>query len=646
MKNVAVVAWREIVEHRVFVWAALAALAVTLIVPLVPAFVGWSPTDVREVLMFGMALCFTWVAAVLLGVSMITGPVSAGRFGFFMSRPLTGAAVWFGKLMGVMTVLIVCELIVLVPAALLTGGREFVLGMADDLWIWIGFIVGFPLLLVLVAHAANTAWLGRSAWIALDLVVLAVVGSLGWTVVDRLVSGGTVVAAAVVGLSLVIAFVVAVLAGGLLQVSSGRCDGRRQHRVFSLAAWPLLLAFVGGIAVYSYWLSHPGLHDLEYVDGSVVVHPDGDWITVAGPARGRFDVNAQFLINLETRESVRLGIGLRWFGSPLSRVSPDRRAAWFVPDQDGWILHSGNVNDVTGGGERSAIVVDGEPQMALSSGGDRVAVIEDRKLVVSTLPEGNVLGSARLEDDRFFLGPFFWSDDRVWVLESQAVRDREAPPPVRALELDVTERRLREVGVLDHVGIAISATVDIGRDKILLGTGFEGRLSWRYLDATGFSEVPWSSGEDFGSPVIMLEDGRLVRHLSGDRESALEVLTPDGEIDARVELPSAWVRVTFGSQPTPATLVIGAHETTFQGWTQEPSPSYRVDLDSGEVSRIADRVVPLASTHGRLEMVRPLSAGCEISRTFLTGWEPGEHTQLWQWHPETGELEGIIPTAD
>ena len=376
MRQVAAVAWREIVEHRVFVWAAFAALAVTLVVPLIPAYVGWSPADIRQVLMWGMALCFTWVGAAFLGAAMINRPVAEGRIGFFMSRPVSGAAVWFGKLLGVAVVLVVCELIVLVPAALLTDpegiGRHIY-----DIYGWLGVVLTVPLLIVLLTHAIGTAWQGKSAWIALDLVAVAVAGVVGWTIVDRLLSAGAVGAALVVVLLLVSATVAAILIGGWLQVSRGRCDGRRQHRVFSLVAWPVLLAMVGGVSVYGCWLTRPGVDDLKYVDGDLVVHPGGDWITVDGPARGRIDVNAQFLLNLSTDESARIGVGLRWFGPPLSAVSLDRRAAWFVPEQDGWSLYSGNLDEVSMGGERSTIFVRTEPRFTLSSRGDRVAMISE-----------------------------------------------------------------------------------------------------------------------------------------------------------------------------------------------------------------------------------------------------------------------------
>lgn len=645
MRQVAVVAWREIVDHRMFFLAALAALAVTLFVPVIPAFVGWSPDDVREALMWGMTLGFTWLIAVLLGGAMITGAVARGRFGFFMSRPLSDAAIWFGKLAGVMAVVLVCEFIVLVPAALLADRDWFVDEVTVSPWIWLGILVGFPLLLVLLSHAVATSWRGRSVWVGLEVVGVVLTGSMAWIVFDLLTSIHAYRAAAIVGLVLLVGLASVLLIGGQLQIARGRSDGRRQHKVFTLAVWPLLLVFVGTATAYGLWFVHPEMADVKYVDGDVVIHAGGDWITVAGPARGRFDINAQFLLNLKTRESVRIGTGLRWFGHPLSRVVAERRVAWFVDERDGWVLHSGTVDEVPGGGQRSAISVEGEPRMALAAGGDRVAVIEGNQLVVSTLPEGNLLGSARLEDDRFFLGPFFWSEDRIWVLESRPSRDRKTPPPIRALELDVTENSFKEVGVLDRAGIAISATVDVDRDRILLGTAYRGQLGLRYLDADGFSDVSWSSERDLGWPATMLADGRLVHHWDEGGESAIEVLTPGGVMDARFELPSRWVQVTFGAQPTATTLVIGAHETMIQGWHQRSSPCYSVDLESGEIHRIADEIVPLAWTYSRLEMVKSLPAGCELCKTFLGRWGPDEHIQLLQWHPETGELERIVPNG-
>ena len=180
---------------------------------------------------------------------------------------------------------------------------------------------------------------------------------------------------------------------------------------------------------------------------------------------------------------------------------------------------------------------------------------------------------------------------------------------------------------------------------MLLLTGAGGQLDWSYLDAESFSEVGWTAVENLGSTVTMLADGRLVRHVDLQDAVALEVLTPDGEIDARVDLPSEWTHVTLGSQPTPSSIVIGVREDTSWRWIPEPNPSYSVDLETGEIQSIADGVVPLAWMHGRLEMVHPLPAGCELSKTFLGRSENDEPQQLLLWHPGVDELERVVPAG-
>jgi len=50
-----------------------------------------------------------------LGASMVTGAVAAGRFGFFLARPLGGSAIWFGKLLGVLVGVLTCLVITIAP---------------------------------------------------------------------------------------------------------------------------------------------------------------------------------------------------------------------------------------------------------------------------------------------------------------------------------------------------------------------------------------------------------------------------------------------------------------------------------------------------------------------------------------------------
>ncbi len=437
MKTVTVVAWREIVEHRTFVWAALAALSVTLVMPLVPGLFGWSPAEIREVLMWGMAMAFTWLSAVFLGASTVSGTVANGRFGFFMARPLSSPAIWFGKLLGVMTVLLICELIVLVPAAVLTDPEAFASDLASDLWVWLGFMVGVPLVLVLVAHAVSTMWRARTGWIGFDLLALVTVGTIGWLTVSGLLTARAELAAAVVGLAMAIAVVAVVSGVGAHQISEGRCDPRRHHLALSRALWPALLLLVAGLAGYGWWLSTPGIGALRWAYGGPIVNSSGDWIAVTGLTRGRWDVVGNFALNLDNRKGIRLGIGSWGGGTALAFSGDGQHAAWTVPDGGGWRIRHGNMDSLHRGGGDSAIFLDRQPRMVLSRRGDRVATIEEGNLVVSTLPEGDLVGSVRLPTVQYFLGPFFTSEDRIAIYAVEPTGEVEGPPTVRALEFDL-----------------------------------------------------------------------------------------------------------------------------------------------------------------------------------------------------------------
>jgi len=638
MRKVAVVAWREIVEHRAFVWAALAALAVTLFVPLLQGLFGWSPGEVREVLTWVMALGFTWLSAILLGASTVSGTVAAGRFGFFMARPLSGAAIWFGKLIGVLAVLLVCELIVVLPVALLTDPAGILGSLGMMPWFWVGFLVGIPLLLVLLSHAIDTVWRARSAWIVLDLAALLLVSSIGWMAIRPLIVAGAWWAAAVVGLALVSAVAIVILGAGAVQASAGRCDTRRHHRSLSMVAWPGLFVLVCGISGYAFWLAHPRFGDLVGVEGDLIVQPTGEWIgVVAGSTRGRFDVFGDFALNLKRLEPVRVGIGPRWFGTSMAFSGNGRRAAWTAPESGGWSLRSGTMDSISKGGEGQAVFMERQPWMALSHRGDRVAVIEGGNLVVSSLPKGDLVGSVRLPANQRFVGPYFASEDRVRLLAADPKNKVDGPPSVQALEFDLAERKMREIGVLADAGSVISTTIDIARDRILLGTEFDRDRRWRYLDGRTFSDIPWASEKDFGPVVSMLADGRLVQLVNEDGGSWLEVISADGSVDGTVHLPRKPERLTFGFQPTPSTLVIFVVDDEWTGnWLQDRKLRL-VDLGSGEIRDIANGYLPPRWWNSHGAVGRPLPVGCPASRVFM-----GEGSSLHLWDPDTGEFEELV----
>jgi hypothetical protein len=647
MRSVAVVAWREIVDHRNFLVAALAALVITVVVPLAPTFLGWSPTDVREVLMWVMTLGFTWLSAVLLGASMVSGVVAAGRLGFFLSRPVSSAAIWFGKLMGVLTVAWLGELLILVPSALLADRSTYVAYLARETWPAIAVVFGVPALLVLVAHGVATRWRAGTAWIALDLVSLGVVGTIAWLVVGSLLDVGAVGAATVLGLVLVAFLMAALTAAGAVQIAAGRSDRRRQRRAFASILWPVLLVSVVAAAAASWWLRSPQAEDLTTVE-DLAVQPAGRWIVVSGPTRGRFDVSGSFALDLELGTSVRLALNSRWSSGSAAAFSPDGRAAvWPVRDGDDWRIRFAHLDELPGGTEDSLIFLDERPAMVLSPSGGRMATIDDEILTVMDVGSGALIGSVRLPSGSRVVGRYFVGEDLVRVVterpqgEDDSDYDWRSPRLLQALEFNLTAVELVEAGTLAGAGQVIAATLDEGRDRLLLRMVRDSGSIWRYVDARTLAVIDWSAGRQFAPITEMLADGRLVRFINQDGESWLERLTPDGEIDGRARLPSKPARAVIGFQPTSSTVAVAVKGRD----GDEDSLRWALlvaDLDAGEVREIDEDSVPLRWSYSFGEVTTPLPAGSPAARLFYGDSYSGSGSSLWLWDPVRGEKEPVV----
>ncbi len=182
-----------------------------------------------------------------------------------------------------------------------------------------------------------------------------------------------------------------------------------------------------------------------------------------------------------------------------------------------------------------------------------------------------------------------------------------------------------------------SVTFDETRGRILLGTAFDRKTQWRYVDSRTLVEIPWASEVDFGPVASMLADGRLVRLVNDPGGSRLEVLSPEGVVAGEVHLPRKPKRLMIGFQPTPSTFVVAVSDEKpgyqwFADWN-----SRLVDLESGEIREIGSGVVPVNWWFRRGSVTQPLPTGCAASRLFI-----GDGSSLWLWDQVTGRLEPLV----
>ncbi len=259
MRGFAAVFGREFFERRLL---ALVALCLGLAAVALPRMPGFRPggvpvADIQGGMAFGFALLLTFLMALFLGGSIVASDLAERRLGFYFSRPLPGWAVWAGKMGAALVLVFGSGLLVLLPAVLMGGNLSL-----DGIW-GVGGVISVSGPAVLLAwsaglcfllfgaHAASVVVRSRSSWAVLDLVALGVVAGLFSTMVRRMVLEGVLLQAsfgsqgsrlgivAWIELGFFAAALLSLVAASALQVTRGRTDLKRGHRVLSTGLWGL-----------------------------------------------------------------------------------------------------------------------------------------------------------------------------------------------------------------------------------------------------------------------------------------------------------------------------------------------------------------------------------------------------------------------
>ena len=332
MGGVLAVAARELKEKWTVLVAALVAGLVALLVPLFSSLGRRDVRDARELAALVFAAAFAFGIAMVVGAGMITSELAERRHGFFFARPLSAGAIWGGKLLACWLLAVGSGLTVLLPAAAASRGIHLAGSLspfgdpAGTFGIAAGVILGFALF----AHAVTLMVRSHAPWLlALDAVLAVTVVMIvalalralfiAYALEDlrRATAAGAVVA------------LVAPLAAGFAQVSLGRTDIRRGHRVLSATLWGILGVAALLLAGYARWVQAAGVSDLTRLDGMALA-PKGEWVFVTGRARGRGDYEPSFLVDTSSGRTVTLGVaGQWWLGGRFSNNGT--RAIWLSP---------------------------------------------------------------------------------------------------------------------------------------------------------------------------------------------------------------------------------------------------------------------------------------------------------------------------
>jgi hypothetical protein len=488
-------------KSRLFIGSAVLA-TVPFLAALLPAARAHQDDVVAMVGGF-LAICAGTAMALTAGGSVILRELADRRMSFWFARPISPAALWFGKASAALLTCLISFGIIAVPAMLAGGAawKSYWLGETSVLAICALAIT----VLFLISHALATVVRSRSVLLALDfLFAIVAIGAL-LLLLWPVMLGEAVEVTKWLVLAIAAAVLVVLAIAPVWQLERGRADIRRSHAAFSRFFWPgvgAILLIAGG---YVAWLVSATPDDFH---GTLLVEqpPHGTKVLATGTTRGRGDYTATFLIDRATGRYKRVGTP-PWWGIESSKDG--RVVAWLQPSG----LFSGSSLELYVNGRATGIEISRASAFVLSDDGTRAAIDSGNGVTVYDTASGRMLMSASGFDSRTTASFWFVTNDLVRVIEV---------PPLRITELDVRTRTKRLTGERPMSAPRGAFTTSVSADGTRLFVGGPNVIADGRTGAT-IAAIP-------GTYIVarMLHDGGVagISHESGVPH--LHLYAPDG----------------------------------------------------------------------------------------------------------------------
>jgi hypothetical protein len=249
----------------------LAAVSLGLLAALIPALA--NDPRLGEVCMVGTVV-LSWIIAFAIGMSLLGRPLHDGRLAFFFTRPVHGATIAVGKVIGGLLLVAGTQMLLLVPS-LVTFRASELKGMPTEMRLAYvlessGALFAICMTIVFLAAGLVVGILARSRsrWFILDaiggttaaLLVVATFAQVNqaqryaelneWTPEQ---AGPMFFRIDVLMRALAITGVLVVFCAVTIAIATGRTDRDRVHRSLAITLWSsLAVAGVIGIAV-AHW---------------------------------------------------------------------------------------------------------------------------------------------------------------------------------------------------------------------------------------------------------------------------------------------------------------------------------------------------------------------------------------------------------
>jgi len=641
MRGFVAVLQREVIERRMLLLVAGLAGLISLLVPYLPGTSPQAVEDIRGATALVLSFVVSVVLSVILGGSVISQDLAERRLSFYFSRPVSGPAIWAGKMTGAVLLVFCSTALVFLPA-LLAGSRFYsslfgnVVPGRDpagsvfliQLAVGLGLLVPF---LLLAAHAVSVMLRARSVWLLFDLIALGTVAALVQIAEGKLrFQGALTPAFHIVEAVLVTTFLV-LLAASLVQVVRSRTDLRKSHRWLSVTLWSPLLVFGLASQGYAHWVLDISPEDLDEIS-FVQSAPVGDWVLLGGKAKHRGELRPMFLWNTSSGRSVFLRDTYHVLEPQIwPEISANgRRAAWLALLQNRSIsqfelrtldLTQPNAVPVATPIAFPSIEIGRLKDIALSPDGSRLASLERARLLVYEISTGRPLVSLALPPQAIS------RNQRIQFLAPDLIRlyvlylDSKGITTTNIYEANLKARKLTQTGG-SRRALWLQGTVEEDHERIPIRNLNRGLLNildgktGEVLTTLPASRLPWAMSAPLTRGRFAVPSGR-----KGSWD--LNIFAQDGSELRRFHFDGVH-NLQAGPQPDPDHLFVVS-------WTgQEPEDGQRLwllDLESGSSKLLGEDLVPAA---------RSSSPGSPGSKLFRQG------DQLVRLDPLRGEKRVVL----
>lgn len=625
MSATMVIAGREVREKSRVLLLAAAVMVTTFLAALLPTSAGHR-AEVIAVLGGFNALAVGFGVAVALGASVIAGDLAQRRMSFYFARPVSAAAIWFGKAGASIAVCVGAFLIIAVPAWLVSPKAWSARWLGNTLLLAIA--VGGIVVLFLISHFLSTFIRSRSAVLAIDLVMFVLTTGAALLIVRPLVSGGAMTVAGWLLGGLGLALLLIAFIAPVWQLENGRADIQRSHAALSRSFWPSVSVVVLVAAVFVFWFVRVSPASLENV-WNVMQPSRGESVFLGGTSRGG-QYHAAFLVDGATGGYERQNTP-GWWGLRFSRDG--RVAAWkqpvgfnlFMWGRNDFELH---VRPLAGQSvANTATGIRGNFQwMALTDDGARIALVTHTTLTVHDTATMKLLASANLPEAVDSISAvFFVSRDVVRIVSNESRRSVETVP-LRIHEFDVERRNMQRTGErmipssLHAVSVSEDGSRMFVRGSVSILDGRTGAL---------LAEPDVQPMSRFGS--AMLHDGRLAVIAREADTLALRVFDQAGKPLRAIALPRGFESVSVTAETESGKVLVYGR----------PAPPVQaggmmivVDPDSGTIVRTMPGLAGPFGSWG---------ADPRLTRYAEGQWLVAQdaNRKLMLWNPATGERKAL-----